>query len=80
MLGHVQRGSAPSYNDRVLASALGVKAVDLIAQGRCDRMVAWQNREVVDVPIEKAIAGYQAVDPDGTLVHTARGLGISFGD
>jgi 6-phosphofructokinase 1 len=43
-------------------------------------MVAWQNRMVIDVPIAEAIARYQAVDPDGPLVRTARGLGISFGD
>jgi 6-phosphofructokinase 1 len=80
VLGHVQRGGAPEPGDRVIASAFGVHAVDLIAAGRFDRMVAWQNRRVVDVPIAEAIAHYQAVDPGGTLVTTARGLGISFGD
>jgi 6-phosphofructokinase len=76
----VQRGGSPTPLDRVLASAFGVHAVDLIAAGRFDRMVAWQNRRLVDVPIEEAIAHYQAVDPGDALVHTARGLGISFGD
>jgi ATP-dependent phosphofructokinase / diphosphate-dependent phosphofructokinase len=80
VLGHVQRGGSPTPLDRVLASAFGVHAVDLIAAGRFDRMVAWQNRRLVDVPIEEAIAHYQAVDPGDPLVHTARGLGISFGD
>lgn len=80
ILGHVQRGSPPTYNDRLLASAYGVKAVELIDEGKFDRMVAWKNREVVDVSIEKAIAAYQAVDPNDTLVRTARGMGISFGD
>ncbi len=80
VLGHVQRGGAPEPGDRVIASAFGVHAVDLIADGRFDRMVAWQNRRVVDVPIAEAIAHYQAVDPGGALVTTARGLGISFGD
>jgi 6-phosphofructokinase 1 len=80
VLGHVQRGGSPSPLDRVLASAFGVYAVDLIAAGRFDRMVAWQNRRVVDVPIAEAVAQYQAVDPDDALVHTARGLGIAFGD
>lgn len=80
VLGHVQRGSQPTYNDRLLATAFGVKAVELIEQAKFDRMVAWQNREVVDVSIEKAIAAYQAVDPEDTLVKTARGVGISFGD
>jgi len=80
VLGHVQRGSSPTWNDRLLASSFGVKAVDLIKEGKFDRMVAWKNRQIVDVPIEKAIEAYQAVDPDDTLVHTARGLGISLGD
>lgn len=80
VLGHVQRGGQPNFQDRVLASAFGVHAVDLIAQGKFDRMVAWQNRQVVDVPLADAIAGYQAVDAQGTLVKTARGLGICLGD
>ena len=71
VLGHVQRGSMPTYNDRLLATAFGVKAVDMIEQGKFDRMVAWQNRHVVDVSIEKAIAAYQAVDPNDTLVRSA---------
>lgn len=80
ILGHVQRGGSPVPLDRVLASAFGVAAVDLVAQVRFDRMVAWQNRHVVDVPLAEAVACCQRVDPDDTLVRTARGLGISFGD
>lgn len=80
VLGHVQRGSMPTYNDRLLATAFGVKAVELIEQGKFDRMVAWKNRDVVDVSIEDAIAAYQAVDTDNMLVRTARGMGVSFGD
>jgi 6-phosphofructokinase 1 len=80
VLGHVQRGGTPEPGDRLTASAFGVHAVELIAAGRFDRMVAWQNRRVVDVPIAEAIAHYQAVDPGGPLVATARGLGICFGD
>lgn len=80
VLGHVQRGSSPSPRDRLIASAFGVHAVDLIAANKFDRMVAWSNRQIVDVPIQDAIARYQAVEVDGALVKTARGLGISFGD
>jgi phosphofructokinase-like protein len=80
VLGHVQRGGTPEPGDRVLGSALGVHAVDLLAEKRFDRMVAWSNRRVVDVPIEDAIRAAQTVDPQGTLVTAARGLGISFGD
>jgi 6-phosphofructokinase 1 len=70
----------PSDRDRLMASIFGVRAVDLIAEGRFDRMVAWSGRNVVDIPIAEAIAGYKAVDLDGPLVHTARGLGIYLGD
>ena len=80
VLGHVQRGGQPTSNDRLIASAFGVHAVDLIAAGQFDRMVAWQNRCVVDVPLAVAIERPKRVDPAGTLVRTARGLGISLGD
>ncbi|MFZ4762902.1 MAG: ATP-dependent 6-phosphofructokinase [Alphaproteobacteria bacterium] len=80
VLGHVQRGSQPSALDRLIASAFGVYAVDLIAANKFDRMVAWSNRQVMDVPISKAIADYHAVNPASPLVHTARALGICFGD
>ncbi|MEZ5668178.1 MAG: ATP-dependent 6-phosphofructokinase [Alphaproteobacteria bacterium] len=80
VLGHVQRGGQPSSSDRLIASAFGVHAVDLIAEGRYDRMVAWQNRRVVDVPITEAIESYQAVDPTGDMLKTARGLGIYVGN
>ncbi len=80
VLGHVQRGGTPSPRDRLYASAFGVHAVDLIDEGRFDRMVAWSNRKVIDVPLADAIADYQSVDPHGALAHTARGLGIYIGE
>ncbi len=80
VLGHVQRGCPPTYNDRLLASAFGVKAVDLIKEGKFGRMVAWQNRQVIDVAIDDAVKAYHVVDPNGSMVHTARALGISLGD
>ncbi len=80
VLGHVQRGAEPTYNDRLLASALGVKAVELLKDEKFGRMVAWQDMEVVDVPIEDAVKQCRVVPIDGVLVHTARALGISLGD
>ena len=80
VLGHLQRGGPPTDRDRLVATAFGVHAVDLIAAGCFDRMVAWSGRQVVDIPITDAIAGYEAVDVDGTLVRTARGLGVYLGD
>jgi 6-phosphofructokinase 1 len=80
VLGHVQRGSPPSAQDRLIGTAFGVHAVDLIAEGKFDRMVAWQNRRVIDVPLADAIARYQAVDTQNGLINTARALGICLGD
>ncbi|WP_419797059.1 MAG: ATP-dependent 6-phosphofructokinase [Terasakiella sp.] len=80
VLGHVQRGGKPAMRDRVIASAFGVSAVDLMAQGKTNRMVAWQHRKVVDVALEDVVSHYNNIDVSGTLVHTARGLGICLGD
>jgi len=80
VLGHVQRGAAPSAQDRLFGQAFGVKAVDLIKDGIDDVMVAWRNRQIVAVPIQDAIDQYQAVEPEGVMVQTARGLEICLGD
>jgi ATP-dependent phosphofructokinase / diphosphate-dependent phosphofructokinase len=80
VLGHTQRGGISSPLDRILASAFGVAAVELIAQEKYDRMVAWQDRQVTSIPISEAIKNYRAVDLEDTLVKTARGLGICLGD
>lgn len=80
VLGHVQRGATPNASDRLLASAFGVRAVDLVAEEKFDRMVAWRHGRVVDIPILEAISHYQKVDIHGPMVQTARGLGICFGD
>ena len=80
VLGHTQRGGISSPLDRILASAFGVAAVELIAEGKYDRMVTWEDRQVMSVPISEAIKDYRAVNPEDTLVDTARGLGICLGD
>jgi ATP-dependent phosphofructokinase / diphosphate-dependent phosphofructokinase len=80
VLGHTQRGGPPNAYDRLLASAFGVKAVDLVAEKQFNRMVCWQNGRVNHVPIEEAIRHYQSVETNGTLVQTARSLGIYVGD
>lgn len=79
VLGHTQRGAQPVFQDRILASAFGVYAVDLIAEGKTDRMVAWKDRSLIDIPILDAIKSYRAVNTQGFLVKTALGLGISLG-
>jgi 6-phosphofructokinase 1 len=80
VLGHVQRGAPPTAEDRLLASALGVRAVDLLAAGKADRMVGWWNRTVIDVPLEDVVGRSRILDVDGALIRTARALGICLGD
>ena len=79
-LGHVQRGAPPTASDRILASAFGVYAVDLLNQKKFDRMVAWKDRRVVDVPIDEGIKTYKNVERQDSLVETALSLDIYLGD
>ncbi len=57
VLGHMQRGGSPSCYDRVLASRMGVKAVESLLEGHSNYMVGTQHDEMVLYPIEKAIKG-----------------------
>lgn len=81
VLGHIQRGGIPSALDRLVATAFGKTAVDLVAQGKYDQMVAWQNGQVVAVPLQEVmLQSPLPVDANGYLVLTARSLGIYVGD
>lgn len=80
ILGHTQRGGTPVAFDRILASAMGVKAFELVEADAFGQMVAYQNHELVSVPIKEAISQYNRVDKNHYLIKTARKLGISFGD
>jgi len=81
VLGHVQRGGLPSALDRLVAASFGKAAIDLIAQEKYDRMVAWQNGQVVDVPLKEVIdQSPSPVNPHSFLVQTARALGVYVGD
>lgn len=55
VLGHVQRGGMPTLRDRVVASAMGHKAVDLLSQGIGNRVVAMTNGKIVDYDITEAL-------------------------
>ena len=80
VLGHVQRGSAPTHTDRIIAAAFGAHAVTLIQEGKSDRMVAWQDRGAVDVPLADAVASYKNIDMQDQMIAAARSLGICLGD
>ncbi|MFN2476035.1 MAG: 6-phosphofructokinase [Chthoniobacterales bacterium] len=79
VLGHLQRGGAPTTLDRILGTRFGVKAVNLIAEREFGSMVSYQNYQVRHVPITDAVNRLRLVPPDGELVQTARDVEISFG-
>ena len=64
ILGHIQRGGSPSSFDRVLASRMGVHAVDCLISNKSKVMVGIIDDKMVNVPIEKAIKGGQQLDKD----------------
>jgi 6-phosphofructokinase 1 len=80
VLGHLQRGGAPTTLDRILGTRFGVKAVELIANGKFGRMVSCENYDVCDVPIADAVHRLRLVPPTHQMVTTAREMGVSFGD
>ncbi|WP_432671061.1 6-phosphofructokinase [Flavobacterium sp. SM2513] len=62
VLGHMQRGGSPSCFDRVLASRLGVKAVESLIEGKSNFMVGILKDEVTLTPLEQAIKGHYPID------------------
>jgi 6-phosphofructokinase 1 len=64
VLGHMQRGGAPSCFDRVLASRLGVKAVESLLEGKSNYMVGILNDSICLTPLEQAIKGNTEIDKE----------------
>lgn len=62
VLGHMQRGGAPSCFDRVLASRYGVKAVESLLEGKSNYMVGLLNDKMSLTPLEQAIKGNSEID------------------
>jgi ATP-dependent phosphofructokinase / diphosphate-dependent phosphofructokinase len=71
VLGHVQRGGSPTPRDRVLATRYGLKAGDLVDQGRFGRMAALHGDSIVDVSLEEATAELKTVPEDWYAVAKA---------
>ncbi len=80
VLGHLQRGGAPTPFDRILATRFGTYAADLLAQGKYNRMVCLKGSEVTAVPIEQVAGRLKLVPPDHPLLRAARRVGTNFGD
>jgi 6-phosphofructokinase len=78
-LGHVQRGGVPSAADRLLTTRLGVRAVELLAEGVYNVMVAVRGAECVPVPLESVVGRRKQVPLDHEWIRTARRLGTCLG-
>jgi ATP-dependent phosphofructokinase / diphosphate-dependent phosphofructokinase len=81
VLGHLQRGGTPVAYDRILATAFGVKAFELVKDQKYRTMVSYRHPEITYVSLDDAVKRPNNVDPEtSSLVNTAKKIGISFGD
>ena len=80
VLGHLQRGGAPTAFDRVLATRFGARAFELLLEGKFGHMVAFHPPDIVAVPLEKVVGRQRLVPVDFDVIRTARALGVALGD
>lgn len=78
--GHMQRGGEPCPYDSVLATRLGAAAAKLIKEKKYGFMVAMENGEITEVPLEEVAGKLKTVDPNCAMIREAKLVGISFGD
>lgn len=62
VLGHLQRGGSPTAFDRILATRFGIAAIDLVHEGKFDRMVAIRGNKMVSVPLKEVVGKRKPVD------------------
>jgi ATP-dependent phosphofructokinase / diphosphate-dependent phosphofructokinase len=80
LLGHLQRGGAPSSADRILASRFGVRAMELVAARQFGTLVTLRSSEISTVALERVVGRMKLVSADSETVRAGRGIGISFGN
>ncbi|MCW4005657.1 MAG: 6-phosphofructokinase [Candidatus Bathyarchaeota archaeon] len=64
ILGYVQRGGSPTARSRLLASLFAEKAVDLLLQGKANKVVGMQNGKVSNIPLEESAGNSKQLNPD----------------
>lgn len=79
VLGHLQRGGAPSPFDRILATRMGTLACDLVARGQFGKMVALKGRDIRAVDLKDAVKSTRRVNPKDPIIKAAISVGTSFG-
>lgn len=80
VLGHLQRGGAPTSFDRLLATRFGAKAVELVMHGQFGHMVAFAPPHITSVPMADVVGKTKNVPLDSYEITTARALGVALGD
>ena len=80
VLGHLQRGGAPTSFDRVLATRFGAMAVEFVKRGEFDTMVAFAPPDIVARPLDEVVGKTKTVPLDSDVIETARAMGVTFGD
>ena len=80
VLGHLQRGGAPTSYDRILATRFGARAVELVFERQFGTMVAFHPPDIVAVPLERIVGRTRNVPIDFDVIRAARALGICLGD
>ena len=79
-LGHIQRGGTPTPFDRVLATAYGYHALELLMDGARGQLVVWTRGQLDQVPIQSVAGKQRKVPLDAPHLAAARAVGTSFGD
>lgn len=80
VMGHLQRSGVPTPFDRVLATRLGCKAVEMIINGRFGHMVGVKGSSLNEVPLEEVAKGPRNIPLGDPLIQAARSVGTCFGD
>jgi 6-phosphofructokinase 1 len=79
VLGHLQRGGAPTTQDRNLGTRFGVGAVQMVQEKKFGCMVSYLNYQIGSVTIKEAVGQIKHVPPEGQMMQAAKAVGINFG-
>ncbi|MBQ2446468.1 MAG: 6-phosphofructokinase [Oscillospiraceae bacterium] len=75
VLGHIQRGGVPTGRDRVTATRMGYRAVDILANGGTNRIIAIQDGRMSDIDIEEGLACHKGIDmEEWTVLEAMTGI------
>jgi ATP-dependent phosphofructokinase / diphosphate-dependent phosphofructokinase len=79
VMGHLQRGGSPTPYDRILATKLGSRAVDMVEDREFGFMIGVKGNGLVNVPLDAVAKGPRLVPADHPLIKSARSMGACFG-